>query len=245
MLTVTRSAKLPLALATTALIGSAAAVIAKELPTVVHSTPFYLAQQQQAPLGSYTAQMGGTARTARRTGAAATSTDSGTTSTTTGETASGIASRRASRTTAMTAGKALDITLSSYSPSAELQAIAKAGSGNISSAINAYNHGSVTIEGVTYPINVAVSSSRNSAQGSYYVVRLISTKPFSGATAQGSAAKGNTVGMIELSMPTAEGATGTGQLYRSTQVTVSKSGEISTQGGTATATLLTNVQKAQ
>lgn len=147
--------------------------------------------------------------------------------------------------TGSTAGYTVGMTISSYSPPEELEAIANAGSGNYISVMSGFNHGSAAVAGVTYPINVATSVT----VGSYYVISLATARPITAFTTPTSAsASGNQVGVIELMIP-ATGAPGTGTLFSGTEVTITRgtegttSSSVTVNAGAGTATALTNVRK--
>jgi hypothetical protein len=176
----------------------------------------YLAQATQAPLGNYTAEMGGTTRTTRVQGAG------------------GVARRTTQNQAA--AGEVVNITINSYNTQADLQSVAQAGQGNMAAAISKFNSGTVTIAGVAYPINMAVSYKI----GSNYYINLLSSKPFGVTGAQGGQAAGVGVGLINLIIPTA-GGPGTGKLYRSSQVSVSANGQVQALRGVSSATELVGV----
>lgn len=186
------------------------------LGAAICSVPLVQAQGVQAPLGRYTAEMGGTTRTTRVAGK-----ESG---------------GQRSNNNPATAGMVVNLNITCYTPKTELQAVAKAGQGNLAGAIGKYNCGTVNVAGVNYPVNLATSYKL----GANYHINLLSAKPFAGAGAAGNQVQGAGVGMIHLVVPVAGGA-GTGKLYRVTPVRVTAAGEVRALGAINTATDLVNV----
>jgi hypothetical protein len=191
---------------------------AHSLPLPPSPDVTYLAQVTtvKAPLGNYTATLGSTLRSQRVLG-------------------SEFASRR-TRETEVGAGQPIAITLTSYTTPEQLQQIMTAAVGNRAAILNQYNHGTVTLAGLVYPINAATSFQL----GGNYVVNLMSARPFATTGSEGQVAQLNTVGYITLLLPTG-GGPGTGKLYTATQTSLTESGQVQVLRGGATATDLTNV----
>lgn len=176
--------------------------------------------QAKAPLGTYTASTGGSASTA---GAS-----------------TGGRFARTGRTTGATAGGDVVINLTGYSNTTELQTVANAGSGNVAATIKGLSgKGTVTIAGQSFTVTMASSAT----VGANYVIYLLSATPFSASGPQGATGQGGSVGMIELTVPTA-GGVGSGKLYTSTQVVVSPDGTVTAHAGASTATALSSVTKS-
>ncbi|NJK63038.1 MAG: hypothetical protein HC921_10495 [Synechococcaceae cyanobacterium SM2_3_1] len=188
------------------------------LPLQASATGTYLAQVAtvKAPLGNYSATLGSTLRSQRVLG-------------------SEVANRR-TRQTEVGAGQPISITLASYSTPEQLQQIIAAPAGNRAATLNQYNHGTVTIAGLIYPINAATSFQ----WGGNYVVNLMSARPFAAVGSEGQVAQLNTVGYITLLLPTS-GGPGSGKLYTSTQANLTESGQVQVVRGASTATDLINV----
>jgi hypothetical protein len=175
---------------------------------------------EMAPLASYTAILGDT--TLIR-----------------GGTASPNVVRRNGRSGNRTGGVPVYITLSGYSPKAELQAIAQAGQGNVVSVLNRYNHGKITIAGTTYPINAATSF----RQGDTYRVNLVSAKPFSVAGSQTGIAQGTALSTITFIVPVNLAGTTTGTMMTVSGGRVSLNGTVQGVGGVSTMTPFTSVTR--
>ncbi len=188
------------------------------LPLQASSDVTYLAQVTtvKAPLGNYSATLGSTLQSQRVLG-------------------SEFANRRA-RQTEVGAGQTISITLTSYSTPEQLQQIIATPVGNRAATLNLFNHGTVTIAGLVYPINAATSFQ----WGGNYVVNLMSARPFAASGSEGQVAQLNTVGYITLLLPTS-GGPGSGQLYTSTQASLTESGQVQVLRGATTATDLNNV----
>lgn len=219
MTTFNRSTSLPLAFALASLIGSTTDVTAVPFISNSHAVNSYtIAQSTYSPIGNYTAQTNGTVGTGR------------------------LRNRRFNATATPGSNQTLTISINSFSSSSEIQTIRAAGIGNFSSTISSYRHGTVFYQGNSYPINLATYRTEDNG---YYFLQLVSATPFSKSASQTTiSANGNTVATIELRVPKAGGA-GEGRLYQSSQVSLSKSGAISNQGGVSTATFLKNVIKTQ
>lgn len=183
------------------------------------SAPLILAQAtaDQAPLGNYTAELTETDRRVTRLQEGATS--------------------QRTQVIVDTAGDPIQISLTSYSTLAELDAVAQADPGTITATIDDFSHGTVTVRGSAYPINLATSYQIDSN----YYVHLASAKPFDQTGDRGGQVEGNTVGLIVLTIPV-DGATGTGKLYSTTRANFQVDGEVQALRGRATATELVNVQ---
>lgn len=141
------------------------------------------------------------------------------------------------------AGFTVGMTISSYSPPEEIEAIANAGQGNYVTVMNEFNHGSAAVAGVAYPINVATSAT----VGSYYLISLVTAMPITAFTTPPSVSvSGNQVGVIELMIPITM-APGTGTLFSGTEITITSGteggGTVTVNAGAGTATALTNVRK--
>lgn len=173
----------------------------------------------KAPTGSYTATTGGTA---------------------TSVTGGGAGKRlRKMKSTEATAGNTVSMTISSYSPREEIDAVANAGQGNMATVMSSYNHGSIMLGEKNYVVNMATSST----VGSNYVIHLFSAKPFSGTGQNANTGTGVSMGMIELTIPAA-GGPGTGKMYSSTAVAFSTDGSVKATGKASSATALSDVAPA-
>lgn len=190
----------------------------QSLPLQASPDVTYLAQVTtvKAPLGNYSATLGSTLRSQRVLG-------------------SEFANRQ-TRQTEVGAGQPISITLTSYSTPEQLQQIIAAPAGNRAATLNLYNHGTVTIAGLVYPINAATSFQL----GGNYVVNLMSARPFAATGSEGQVAQLNTVGYITLLLPTS-GGPGSGKLYTATQTSLTESGQVQVLRGATTATDLNNV----
>ncbi len=173
-----------------------------------------------APTGSYTATTGASVGTASGAGPRGRA--------------------RASQTTDATSGGSVAMNVSRFLTSAELDsflAAQDAGSGQMVKAISNQNYGSVKIGGQTFTINLAASAK----VGTGYVISLVSARPFSTETGSGGrSAAGGTVGYIKLTVDA--NGNGTGAMYSSTQVVLSKDGTITSRAGGSTATMLSSVK---
>lgn len=211
-----------LAIALSALLVTASPVPAfAEVPTSVEVASVEVAQasSEKAPLGSYNATMG--------------------TTTISSAVATGTTARRMRRNAPSTQGVAVSINLTSYSPQEELNAISNAGGGNFIPTLSKYSHGTVTIRGKSYPINMAVSFRR----GNSYRINIFTAKPFGADSVQGGSLSGNTYGAITLIVPIADGGVGTGTLFTMVGNRISNySDEILSGGATATTTPLQGVK---
>ena len=140
-----------------------------------------------------------------------------------------------------TSGGTVTMNISSYSSNEEVdQIVAAQGSGAeaMLQAINRQSHGSVTIGGQTFTINMAASAK----VGSSYNIYLVSAKPFStGSGSGGRTATGGSAGYIQLTVNST--GSGDGGMYTSTQIVVEKDGSVAARGGASTATALTNVTR--
>jgi hypothetical protein len=145
--------------------------------------------------------------------------------------------RGAFRPDRTTEGVQVTINLSSYSTQEELKTIANAGAGNITAALSRYNHGTITIGGRIYPINLAYSYQ----QGSNYRINLISGKPFAASGPQGGTATTNAYGAITLLLPIAPNTLGTGTLSTVMGSRISLQGDIVGGVGRAASTPLSDV----
>ncbi len=170
----------------------------------------------RAPTGAYTAATGASAGTA-----------------------SGTVTRgraREASASSGTSGGTITMNIGSYSTREEVdQVVAAQGSGAeaMLQAINKTSHGSVTIGGQTFAINMAASAK----VGSSYNIYLVSAKPFStSASSSGRSPTGGSAGYIQLTVSSDGG--GDGKLYASTQIVVDKDGSVVARGGASTATAL-------
>lgn len=180
-------------------------------------TPIQVAQVTtvKAPTGTYTATLGATTVTRRTV------------------TETGV--RRQARNAEGTEGTPISVTIQTYATRAEVNTISAAE--DVSAALDQYRMGSMTIRGLVYPINLALSAK----VGDNYVISLLSGQAFAGTGPAGRLAQGGGVGYVLLTVPV-NGAAGTGRLYTSAQVGVSEQGEIRVLGGGSSATPLTEVQ---
>ena len=189
-----------------------------------------LAGNGKAPTGRYRATLGSSAGTA--SGGAVNSA---------GSAARGRFARGGGSASDAASGATVSMTIGSYSTQDEINKLAQ--SQNDASAflntLSAYNHGSVTVGGTTYPINAAYSVQA----GSSYYVYLLSAKPFSaessGPRGRGGKADGAAGGYIRLTVNSA--GSGDGVLYASTQVVVQTNGASEARGGASSASQLSNV----
>lgn len=177
-------------------------------------------QAEQAPAGTYTATAGSSVATG-------------------GGTTSAGKHGRGGTTTSKGSGTKITATITSYTDQSELEALA-ATQGDAKAFFDklaTFNHGTVTVEGKSYPINAATSVS----YGSTYYVAIASAKAFS-TSGSSRTAKGATGGYIRLTVDSA--GVGKGVMYTSTQVVVNKStGEFEAKVGASTATELTDVKR--
>lgn len=191
--------------------------------TTFFPSSFAMAQlsKEDAPKGSYSAILGNSVTSQRTIGEKRGAT-------------------RRTRTTDAASGGNVQISITSYSPQSELEAAAQAGQGNLVTTIGGFNHGSVTLNGQSYPINLATSF----RSGDNYRINLVSAKPFTQTGAQGGVGKAVAVGYITLLVPVA-GGQGTGSLYTATGATISASGDVQPSAGRigGTATQLTAVTR--
>jgi hypothetical protein len=153
----------------------------------------------------------------------------------------GLFKKRFSKPAETGAGNTIAITLQSYSTKEELSQL-KAAQGNpqqFMTTLSSFQHGTVTMEGKSFPINMASSSSR----GGKFVITILSSKAFSNMGGQFIAGKGLSTGHIEL-LVDANGS-GQGVLHASTKIAFDSQGEVSAQGGGAMskATELTSVSR--
>lgn len=177
----------------------------------------------QAPLGTYTATMGGTTASTGMRGA-------------------GRGFRRGHTSTGATSGTQVTISITSYSTPEELDQLAAhqndpAGFINL---LSSFNHGTVTIGSATFPLNAAYSTGAGTSGN---IIYLLSSHPLtSSATSRhGRRATGTSVGYIRLTVNPS--GTGKGVLYSSTQVAVSADGTFTAKAGGSTATPLSNVSR--
>ncbi len=204
-----------------AAIGSVAE--AKPVETVgfsPNSRSLILAQAttEQAPLGNYAAESTEAVRRVTRL-------------------REGAASQRSGVTT-NTVGDLLQISLTSYSSRAELAAAAQAEPGTLASVIGNYSHGTVALDGVVYPINVASSYKF----GPDYYIHLVSTRPFGASGEDDGFVQGNALGLITLVVPV-DGRSGTGTLYTTTGAVIGSEGEVEVLRRGSTARDLVNVAR--
>lgn len=180
------------------------------------------AEAGTAPTGSYTATMSGTASTSSAT--------------------SGHGAARGRRSSEATTGTAVSIRIDSYSSEAELDALAAAQGdpAKFLDVLAAYDHGSVSIGGQSFPVNAVHSSSAGAAGN---VIVLLTARPLTSSQTgrRGRSVSGTSGGYIRLTVDAA--GSGDGVLYTSTQVTVETDGSFSSRGGGSTATPLDNVQR--
>lgn len=188
--------------------------------TSLGAPTFAQVSQETAPKGSYTAVLDSSTVSNRLIGRGGT--------------------RRRTGSTDAGAGSNIQITLISFSTKTELDAVAQAEQSNLATTIRGFNHGSVTLDGESYPINYATSF-RN---GDNYRINLASSNTFTETDAQGGVANAAAVGYITLIVPVSE-EQGTGSFYTATAVTVTPEGDVQPVGGRtgATATQLTAVSR--
>lgn len=182
--------------------------------------------QTPAPLGTYTAATG----TSMVKGKAAAADEEG-----------GRFKKKFKKQTEVGAGDTITIVLTSYSTKEEISQL-KAAQGNpqqFMSMLSSFQHGTVTMGGKSFPINLASSKSRNDK----YAITILSSKAFSDTGGQFKRGKGMNTGHIELLVDAA--GTGKGVLHTSTKAGFDTQGEVSAMGGGAMskATELTSVSR--
>jgi len=138
-------------------------------------------------------------------------------------------------------GNTITITLQSYSTKEELGQL-KAAQGNpeqFMTTLSSFQHGTVSMEGKSFPINMASSISH----GDKFVITILSSKAFSNTGGQFMTGKGLSTGHIQLTVDAS--GSGQGVLHASTQIAFDSQGEISAKGGGALskATELTSVSR--
>jgi len=137
--------------------------------------------------------------------------------------------------------KSVQVTMriDSFSSQEELNTISNAGEKNVIPTLAKYNHGTITIAGKSYPINLAVSFRR----GNTYRINILSAKPYGAVGPQGGSISGNTYGAITLVIPITDGAAGTGTMFTMMGSRLSNyADEILSGGATATTTPLQGVK---
>ena len=177
----------------------------------------------EAPLGTYTATMGGTTAS-------------------TGVMGRGRGFRRGRTTSGATAGTQVTITVNSYSSPEELDQLAavQQDPNAFLQLLSSFQHGTVTIGSQSFPINAAYSTAAGTTGNIIYIV---SSRPFtsSNTSRRGRRAMGTAGGYIRLTV-NAEGS-GEGVLYSSAQVAISTDGTFTAKAGGTTATQLTGVTR--
>jgi hypothetical protein len=182
--------------------------------------------QTPAPLGTYTATTG----SSMVKGKSAAAGEEG-----------GFLKKKFKKPTEAGAGNTITVTLQSYSTKEEINQL-KAAQGNpqqFMTTLSSFQHGTVTMEGKSFPINMASSNSR----GGKFVITILSSKSFSSMGGQFMAGKGLSTGHIELLVDAS--GTGQGVLHASTQIAFDPQGEVSATGGgmMSKATELTSVSR--
>lgn len=170
--------------------------------------------QTPAPLGTYTASTG----SSMVKGKSAAVSEEG-----------GLFKKKFKKPTEAGAGNTITITLQSYSTQEEISQL-KAAHGNpqqFMTTLSSFQHGTVSMGGKSFPINMASSNSRSGK----YVVTILSSKAFSNTGGQLATGKGISTGYIELLVDA--GGTGQGVLRESTQIAFDSQGEASAKGGGA------------
>ena len=178
----------------------------------------------RAPAGTYTASTGASAGTASSTGPRG-------------------RARGAAAGEGTTSG-AITLNIDGYSTKEEVdQIVAAQGSGAeaMLQAVNKTSHGTVTIGGHSFMVNMAASVKA----GSSYNIYMVSARPFSTGTSSGggSSVMGGSAGYIQLTVNSS--GSGEGKMYTSTQIVVEKDGSVLARGGASTATVLTNVTRQE
>ncbi len=176
-----------------------------------------------APLGTYTATMGGTTAS-------------------TGAMGRGRGARRHRTTTGATSGTQVTITVNSYSSPEELDQLAAVQQDPEAflQLLSSFQHGTVTIGSQSFPINAAHSTAAGTAGN---IIYIISSRPFASSNTSrlGRRATGTAGGYIRLTVDAA--GTGEGVLYSSAQVAISTDGTFTARAGGTTATQLTGVTR--
>jgi hypothetical protein len=168
--------------------------------------------QTQAPLGTYTATTGSSMAKGK--------------SAATGE-QGGFIKKGFSKPTEAGAGKTITITLQSYSTKEEISQLRAAQSNpqQFMATLSSFQHGTVSMGGKSFPINMAYSNSRSGK----FIVTILSSKAFSSTEGRFATGKGLSTGHIELLVDAS--GTGQGVLRASTQIAVDSKGEVSAKGG--------------
>ena len=182
--------------------------------------------QTQAPLGTYTATTGSSMAKGKSAATGA---------------QGGLFKKKFSKPTEAGAGNTITITLQSYSTKEEIGQL-KAAQGNAQqfmTTLSSFQHGTVSMGGKSFPINMASSNSRSGK----FVVTILSSKTFSSTGGRFATGKGMSTGHIELLVDAS--GTGQGVLRASTQIAFDSQGEASAKGGGAMskATELTGVSR--
>ena len=182
--------------------------------------------QTPAPLGTYTATTGSSMVKGR--------------SAAIGETG-GLLKNKFKKPTEAGADNTITISLLSYSTKEEISQL-KAAQGNpqqFMTTLSSFQHGTVTMGGKSFPVNMASSNSRSGK----FVITILSSKALSSTGGQFMAGKGLSTGYIELLVDA--GGNGQGLLHASAQIAIDPQGEVSAKGGgsLSKATELTSVSR--
>ena len=170
--------------------------------------------QTQAPIGTYIATTG-SSMVKGKTAA-------------TGE-EGGVFKKKFKKPTETGAGNTITISLQSYSTKEEINQLkaAQSNSQQFMTMLSSFQHGTVTMGGKSFPINMAYSNSRSGK----FVITILSSKAFSNTGDRPMAGKGLSTGHIELLVDSS--GNGQGVLRASTQIGFDSQGEVSAKGGGA------------
>lgn len=154
----------------------------------------------------------------------------------------GLFKKRFNKQESAESGNTVTINLQSYSTKDEINQLkaAQANPQQFMTALSSFNHGTVSVNGKSYPINMASSVSRNGK----FVISILSAKAFSASSeAKSTAGKAINTGHIEMVID-ANGA-GQGIMHESTHIGIDSDGIVSAKGGgmLSKATQLTNVSR--
>ncbi len=168
--------------------------------------------QTQAPIGTYTATTG-SSLVKGKTAA-------------TGE-GGGMFKKKFKKPSEAGAGNTITISLQSYSTKEEINQLkaAQSNSQQFMTMLSSFQHGTVTMGGKSFPINMAYSNSRSGK----FVISILSSKAFSNTGEQLTTGKGLATGHIELLVDSS--GSGQGVLHESTQIGFDSQGEVSAKGG--------------
>jgi hypothetical protein len=170
--------------------------------------------QTPAPLGTYTATTGSSMVTGKSAATGA---------------QGGLIKKGFSKPAEAGAGNTITITLQSYSTKEEISQL-KAAQGNpqqFMTTLSSFQHGTVSMGGKSFPINMASSNSRSGK----FVVTILSSKAFSNTGGQLTTGKALSTGLIELFVDAS--GTGQGVLRASTQIAFDSKGALAAKGGGA------------